>query len=158
MMISEKYDDASWHSGADNFPKDLPPSAGATHIGMYFAWAVLNGLCSDEHLSDCAEEVEKLKSRESTPGAYVYKNLDGKLLTGDLNLDGNAFTSKYLDLSQGMYIDDYCEATTEEEDGEIDIDFDPGSIYRVEDSWEVYDRVAPLFSKRFEAWQKERSE
>ena len=32
-----KYDDASWHyEGA--YPADLPPEAGATHIGMFLAW------------------------------------------------------------------------------------------------------------------------
>lgn len=38
-----KYDDASWHVGGD-FPKELPPEAGATHIGMFAAWCMLNGL------------------------------------------------------------------------------------------------------------------
>ncbi|WP_441328174.1 DUF7832 domain-containing protein [Mesorhizobium album] len=32
-----KYDDASWHSGG-NFPRELPPEAGATHIAMFVAW------------------------------------------------------------------------------------------------------------------------
>ncbi|MGN6118448.1 MAG: DUF7832 domain-containing protein, partial [Rhodanobacter sp.] len=38
-----KYDDASWHYGGD-FPKDLPDEAGATHTGMFVAWALLSGL------------------------------------------------------------------------------------------------------------------
>src|SRR6266404_3538306 len=35
-----KYDDASWHYGGD-FPEDLPREAGATHTGMFVAWALL---------------------------------------------------------------------------------------------------------------------
>ena len=35
-----KYDDAGWHVGGD-FPDDLPPEAGATHIGMFAAWCML---------------------------------------------------------------------------------------------------------------------
>jgi len=38
-----KYDDASWHYGGD-FPDDLPDEAGATHTGMFLAWALLSGL------------------------------------------------------------------------------------------------------------------
>jgi hypothetical protein len=38
-----KYDDASWHCAGD-FPKDLPEAAGATHTGMFLAWALLSGL------------------------------------------------------------------------------------------------------------------
>jgi hypothetical protein len=36
-----KYDDASWHAGED-FPKDVPEDAGATHTGMF----------TDEDLND----------------------------------------------------------------------------------------------------------
>ena len=35
-----KYDDWSRHGGG-NFPADLPPEAGATHAGMFLAWALL---------------------------------------------------------------------------------------------------------------------
>ena len=38
-----KYDDWSWHSGRE-FPAGLPPEAGAIHIGMFVAWALLHGL------------------------------------------------------------------------------------------------------------------
>ena len=38
-----KYDDAYWHYRGE-FPTELPASAGATHIGMFVAWALLAGL------------------------------------------------------------------------------------------------------------------
>ncbi|WP_265102660.1 hypothetical protein [Acinetobacter sp. 'aerobic (ED)'] len=38
-----KYDDASWHYGGD-FPADLPQEAGATHIGMFLTWMLLQTL------------------------------------------------------------------------------------------------------------------
>lgn len=43
-----KYDDASWHVGGE-FPKELPPQAGATHIGMFAAWCMLAGLAGELH-------------------------------------------------------------------------------------------------------------
>lgn len=33
-----KYDDVSWHSEG-SLPSDLPYTAGATHAGMFLAWA-----------------------------------------------------------------------------------------------------------------------
>ena len=38
------HDRIDWHSGAANFPSDLPDEAGGTHIGMYLAWAITRGL------------------------------------------------------------------------------------------------------------------
>lgn len=44
MLSLMKYDDASWHYGADNFPKELPQRVGATHTGMFVAWTMLSGI------------------------------------------------------------------------------------------------------------------
>jgi hypothetical protein len=57
-----KYDDASWHYGGD-FPKGLPQKAGATHIGMFLAWMILNGLSSEELMEE--DDVLDLKIRKS---------------------------------------------------------------------------------------------
>ena len=40
-------DRADWHYGG-NYPRDLPPQNGGTHIGMYLAWIVHRGLGSEE--------------------------------------------------------------------------------------------------------------
>jgi len=58
-----KYDDASWHYGGD-FPKDLPNEAGATHIAMFVAWCLLNGLAGEIHTDDFPEEFELLKPQQ----------------------------------------------------------------------------------------------
>ena len=34
------------------FPQDLPPEAGATHTGIFIAWAMLSGLAGELHLID----------------------------------------------------------------------------------------------------------
>ncbi len=38
-----KFDDASWHSGGDDFPEDLPEDNGATHIGFILTWLFEKG-------------------------------------------------------------------------------------------------------------------
>jgi len=73
-----KYDDASWHSGGE-FPKHLPPEAGATHSGMFLAWALLSGLAGELHLEDSPEGIKALRERTITPGAFFLRFCDGKL-------------------------------------------------------------------------------
>ena len=89
-----KYDDASWHYGGD-FPRELPPEAGATHIGMFVAWAMLNSLASDEALDDYDEDIEALRKRTITPGQWVMRVLDEKFSDHDLSDEGNAFAASY---------------------------------------------------------------
>ena len=45
------YDKADWHYGGD-FPSDLKPEDGATHIGMFLAWIIENDLISEFHLKE----------------------------------------------------------------------------------------------------------
>ena len=53
-----KYEDASWHSGADDFPKDLTAQAAGTHSGMFLAWALLGGLRqADEEKQDHGHQI-----------------------------------------------------------------------------------------------------
>ena len=74
-----KYDDASWHYGG-NFPTDLPAEAGATHIGMFVAWAWLTGLAGEDVMDDMPEAVTALNERTTTPGKSFFDNCDGKFV------------------------------------------------------------------------------
>jgi len=65
-----KYDDASWHYGADDFG-DLPEINGYTHTGTFVVWAILNGLGSKLHTEELRDESEKLKSRKIHIGAIM---------------------------------------------------------------------------------------
>ena len=150
----KKYDDASWHNGAEDFPEDLPPSAGATSSGMFFAWAIFNDLCSDEHLSSFPDEVALLKDRKTTPGQYLFETLDGKLCDADLNSVGNSFAMAYFDISVAAYSHDYFEVVDLEEMDEYDVG-EFGSPYLVRDSWENYDLIALVVTERFNTWRKE---
>jgi hypothetical protein len=136
-----KIDDASWHYGGKGFPEELPPEAGATHIGMFFAWAVLNGLVSDELKEDLGEELESLHSEATTPGQFVWRFLDGKLSERDLSADGRRFAESYYS-SEGGYLSTYqriCQAGRPSE-------------YCMADSWDTYRIIAPLIDSRYRAW------
>jgi hypothetical protein len=136
-----KYDDGSWHSGGD-FPSDLPPDAGATHIGMFVAWAVLNGLASSYHTVESAQELAQLRAREITPGAWFISTCDGKFTDEDLSDEGNAFAVSYYN---GSYFGDYSDTFP-----------DVSSLYYVEDSWVSFDAIAPVLTERLRTWRAKR--
>lgn len=140
-----KYDDASWHYAGD-FPADLPTSAGATHIGMFLAWSLLNGLGGEVHLDDFTDTLEKLRQRKITPGAYLIEVCDEKFTDEDLSLEGSEFAESYfcVDGKLGPYLDDYV--GTLGQSGR--------SGYHVPDTWESYDRLAPVIQKRFDEWKR----
>lgn len=140
-----KYDDASWHYGGD-FPGDLPMEAGATHTGMFVAWALLNGLAGEIHLEDFPKELEHLRMRSMTPGKFFLEICDGKFTDEDLNEDGNAFAAVYFDFGSGGYLTDYENALA---DG-------LPSLYHVADTWENYDLLAPAIEKAFQGWNEAR--
>lgn len=143
-----KYDDADWHTGG-NFPTDLSPSAAATHIGMFVGWAVLNGLAGDMHTVDFGAELETLKSRAITPGAWLLDACDAKFTDEDLNCDGNKFALAYygnennLHTRAGSFLADYANTFPDAE-----------TLYHIPDSWETFDAIAPVVRSRFDAWRK----
>ncbi|MEK7949180.1 DUF7832 domain-containing protein [Luteolibacter soli] len=138
-----KYDDMSWHSGGD-FPADLPPEAGATHTGMFVAWCLLNGLGGELHTEEFPDTLEKLRERKLTPGGFLIEACDGKFTDEDLGSEGNAFTEAYFDFSTGEYLADY----------EGCLGAPGGSLYAVPDTWDNFDKLAPVISNRFESWKK----
>lgn len=143
-----KYDDASWHYGGD-FPADLPPEAGATHIAIFVAWCVLNGMASDLHTDDGAELLAKLKARNISPAQWFIAACDEKFTDEDLTEEGNAFAAAYYGAESGpasdpnAYLADYEGEFSEAE-----------SLYEVSDTWESYDRIAPKIALRFRKWSK----
>ena len=139
-----KYDDASWHYGAKNFPKHLPDVAGATHTGMFVAWALLSGLAGSIHVEDFPDDVPKLESRLVTPGAFFYEACDGKFTDEDLNDEGNKYAQHYYDLEQGLYFKDY----------EAVLDNDVSELYEVADTWENFDKLRPMLDQRFQEWRQ----
>jgi hypothetical protein len=134
------YDSADWHYGGD-FPKDLLPENGSTHIGMFLAWAIIRKLVGDLHVNDSQVALVKVKNRQVTGRDFFISQCDGKFWKGDLSDEGNAFAANYY--VSNIYIDDYLEV------------MDPNleSLYHVADSWENFDRIAPVIDKRFDTWK-----
>ncbi|GGC61559.1 DUF7832 domain-containing protein [Undibacterium terreum] len=132
-----KYDDATWHT-AGNFPSELPPEAGATHTGMFLAWALLSGLAGDLHIKDLPQNIPLLQSRQVTPGEFFLTACDGKFVDEDLNAEGNSFAALYFDLQRGSYIHDYEKILAKGLPG----------AYHVPDTWESFDKLKPYLDKR----------
>ena len=138
-----KYDDASWHYNGD-FPDDLPDKAGGTHIGMFVAWCLLNGMAGELHYKEFSEDLEELTKRKMTPGAWFLKNCDEKFIDEDLNCKGNEFATYYYDSDEALYVLDY----------ENTVGQNIKSLYYVPDTWETYDSLAPVINSRFKKWEQ----
>jgi hypothetical protein len=138
-----KFDDASWHYGGD-FPDDLPEQAGATHIGMFVAWCLLNGLAGDVYTTELASAFEKLRSRASTPGAWFLAVCDGKFTDEDLSDGVVAFAASYYDGETPQYLEDYDDTLGAELE----------SLYHATDTWASYDTLAPILAQRFNEWER----
>jgi len=140
-----KYDDASWHYGGQ-FPKDLPNEAGATHTGMFVAWALLTGLAGEIHTEELPEGLEKLRSRSVTPGQFFLEACDGKFTDEDLNDEGNAFAQEYFDFDRGAYMNDYDQLLAK----------GLPSQYHVQDTWTNFDKLRHVLDKRLDDWRRKR--
>ena len=137
-----KYDDASWHYGG-KFPKELPIEAGATHTGIFLAWALLSGLGGDIHTTGSPDEIQQLRSRAITPGKFFLEACDGKFTDEDLNQEGNAFVQAYFDFDKGNYLKDY----------DAILGRNLASLYHVSDTWQNFDLLKPLLDRRFVEWK-----
>lgn len=152
------YDDVDWHE--DALPDGAGPQAAATHVGVFLAWAVLHDLASDALLDGAAAEVAALRERGTT-GARLVLARGGRLDGDDLTAVGDAFARAYYagddpddtgdetdDGAGGLYLEDWVDAVVPTGD-------DPADVYRVPDTWETYDLVAPLVDARFAQWEDE---
>lgn len=134
------YDNWSWHAGGD-YPEDLPEENGATHIGVFLAWAFHQGLEGELHQQDSADDLAKIRAHEMTGREFLMEMCDGKFTSEDLNDEGNAFVEAYYDKG---YFNDYDEA--------IDTS-SLKSTYHAEDSRENFKKVAAMLDQRFQEWK-----
>src|SRR5581483_12115852 len=134
-----KYDDASWHSGGE-FPPDLAPESGATHIAMFLAWAFARGQAGDIHLEDpdSKADVDRVNQRTLDARDFFLRWCDGKLTDEDLSDVANEFASTYYG---ERYYDDLGKTFTEFTD-----------LYRVPNEWPNYDRIWVVLDRRFTEW------
>ena len=137
-----KYDDASWHYAC---PDDLPDEAGATHAGLFLAWAILCGLGSSDWQSGWFD-IEAFRDRRMSP-VQAYLMVDGKFTDEDLTDEGNAFAAKYFDFETGQFLNDY----------ERLFGRDIPTLYHVVDSWENLDQLKTVLDERLDEWRKAQS-
>lgn len=143
-----KYDDASWHYDGD-FPEGLPPSAGATHIGMFVAWAMLNGLAGDIHITDFPDSIPPLAKQQIAPGEWLIAACDEKFTDEDLSEEGNRFALHYYAGEEGLF----SAEDTYSSDYDMAFSYMP-TLYHVPDTWESYAVIAPIIARRFAQWRQ----
>jgi hypothetical protein len=71
--------------------------------------------------------------------------LDEKFFPELLNKEGKAFTHDYYESND--YINDY----------DTTLGGDLESLYHVEDTWDNYDKIAPVLDQRLQAWRSWRA-
>lgn len=132
-----KYDDAEYFFL--NFETEQDQRAAYTHIGMYLAWAQLRGL--SQALSS------ELGERRVTGATLLENECDSKLTAEEFNAEGNAFTAHYY---EKHFVVDYQRVFELQmpRTGHATDDF-----CGIDDTWENFDRLAPLLDKRLAAWR-----
>jgi hypothetical protein len=133
------YDRVDWHYGND-YPDNLPPENGGTHIGMFLAWAINNGLVGLLHLQNSGISLEKVRKKQMTGREFLLEECDEKFWDEDLNEEGNAFAKSYYE--PYVYFSDY----------EKTFDKYP-TLYHVEDTWENYEKIAQVITSRYRKWK-----
>src|SRR5262249_36667179 len=141
-----KYDDAEYCFL--NFETDLDNNAASTHIGMYLGWCVLRGLARIDPADESwTEEVARLGRREITGGELLTHQCDCKLMADDLGDEGNAFTQAYY---EAQFVKDYETVLRDQMPG---TGHDTDDFCSVPDTWQNFDRLAPLLDRRFAEWK-----
>jgi len=141
------YDRADFDYSSDELP--LPKGHAGTHIGMFLAWAVLNGLENEFHRQRSAPLLASLRAREITGRTLFEKICEGKFSERDLSPEGNAFAAFYYKNEageRGQYFEDYKRTLAHH----------LPSFWSVEDTWANYDKLAPVLTHRFEEWKNPR--
>ncbi len=122
------YDRVDWHNGGD-FPSELPPENGGTHIGMFLCWAISRHLESQFHKQESFESLAAVRTKMMTGRDFLFSQCDGKFWIEDLSDEGNAFAMTYYKTDE--YIDDYEKILGNE----------VVTLYHIQDSWENFDQL-----------------
>jgi hypothetical protein len=134
------YDKAKYHYDGE-FPEDLAPENGGTHIGMFLAWAIQRGLVSEELAKEGPGEIEAVRERRKTGRDLLLTYLDECISEEEFSDEGNAFAESYYE--SNAFLNDYATLFAERYP----------TCYHVEDTWENFDLVAAVIDKRYEKWK-----
>jgi len=135
-------DRIDWHADSA-IEAGLDWDNAGTHIGMFLAWIIQNGLVGETHLEESQEEIQLLKDRKVTGRDFLIEVCDEKFWEEDLNPEGQAFTEYYYE-NGAVYFADYTEILAK----------NLASIYHVKNTWANYDLIAPMIEQRFQEWKQ----
>ena len=138
------YDRADFNYSTDEQP--LPKGHAATHIGLFLAWAALHGLLNEFHEQHSSELVGRLRARQITGRQFFEAACKEQFAEKDLTVEGNAFAEHYYRDSAGVrgaYFTDYKKALAS----------GLPSFWHVADTWENYEKLAPVITKHYEQWK-----
>jgi hypothetical protein len=144
----DTFDRAEWHSGEPRYPRDLPPEAAGTHLGLFLAWAILRQRVAPGLNAEALLAVR----RRVRPGRdFLFAECDGALRAAELTEEAAAFARDWFQDGRGnIRADGYLLDYEKELAGTLP------DLYRVADTWPNCDRMAKLLDRRFEQWQRKR--
>ena len=135
------YDKGKWHAGGD-YPEDLEPERGSTHIAMYLAWAVDNNHIAPAYAND--DITAQFRNRQASLLELI-EWFDDVLASDLLTPEAAAFSDRYYDGEQDpLYFSDYSNL----------LSADLPTTYHVEPTIENYERIKPVIQQRFETWKQ----
>jgi len=138
------YDRADYDYSTDEQP--LPKGHAATHIGFFLAWAALHELLNEYHEQHSTELVNRLRARQITGREFFEAACKEQFAERDLNVDGNSFAEHYYRDpagQRGAFFADYKKVLAA----------GLPSFWHVADTWENYEKLSPVITKRYEAWK-----
>jgi len=100
-------------------------------------------MAGEIHTEEFPDALAALQARTMTPGAWFFSTCDEKFTEEDLTDEGNHFAKAYFNNESGLFYEDYGTAVA----GDLP------SLYHAADSWENYERLAPVFAKRLHEWR-----
>src|ERR1035437_2065629 len=144
IRAAMSYDRADFDYSTEAAP--LPKGRADRHIGMFLAWAALNGLESDFHRQRSAEPLARRRRREITGRQFFEAACKERFSDKDLGEAGNAFAQHYyVDEAgrRGAYFADYKKVLAAR----------LPSFWHVADTWANYDKIAAVITRRYEEWK-----
>lgn len=131
-----KYFDVTWADSEAQMDEQ------ARVFGPLLAWAINKNLISDHHRDLSRGVMERVYRRSAdTPQFFAdlcFDLCDGKICDQDFNDAGNAFMRHYIQADFQLFADDFY--------GTL------GENLPRDDSWEMYDKLVPVFDRRFAEW------
>lgn len=141
------YDHILFHT-EENYPVDLPPQNAATHIGMYWQWAAVQGLANPvwQSAPESADDFAAMLEGRLSGAQFLLKHMDGALTPEDFTPLGQRFTAFYYDDEEdgyGAFMEDYIRTLDTPS---------LGGFYYAADNAENFARLAPVFQTAYQNW------